>query len=164
MTKIRVLFLCTHNSARSQMAEGLLRHFYWKKYEVFSAGSSPTQVHPFAIRVMSEIGIDISKQVSKSIEEFQKKEIDVVVTVCSNSAKIACPFCSSPILNGRPEIIRTMLPRAKHYLHQDFNDPSEINGSDQEKIAIFRHTRDDIKKWVLNFFADFKINNLDNHA
>ena len=90
MNKMRVLFLCEHNSARSQMAEGLLRHLYGEKYEVFSAGSNPTQVNPFAIKVMAEIGIDISKQTSKSIEEFRNKEIDLVVSVCRSSAKLMC--------------------------------------------------------------------------
>jgi len=154
MNKIKVLFLCTHNSVRSQMAEGLLRHFYGEKYEVFSAGSTPTQVHPFAIKVMAEIGIDISKQTSKSIEEFRNKDIDLVVTVCRSSAKVVCPFCSSPLIEGRPEIISTTLHRAKQYLQHGFSDPSEVDGSDEEKIAAFRRTRDDIKKWILDQFAD----------
>jgi arsenate reductase len=138
------------------MAEGLLRHFYGEKYEVFSAGSTPTQVHPFAIKVMAEIGIDISKHTSKSIEEFRNKDIDLVVTVCRSSAKLVCPFCSSPLLEGRPEIISTTLPRAKQYLQHGFSDPSEVDGSDEEKIAAFRRTRDDIKKWILDYFADLK--------
>jgi arsenate reductase len=123
------------------MAEGLLGHFYGEKYEVFSAGSTPTRVHPFAIKVMDEIGIDISKQTSKSIEEFRNKDIDVVVTVCRSSPKVVCPFCSSPLLEGRPEIISTTLPRAKQYLQHGFSDPSEVDGSDEEKIAAFRRTR-----------------------
>jgi len=156
MNKIKILFLCTHNSARSQMAEGLLRHFYGEKYEVFSAGSSPTQVHPFAIKVMAEIEIDISKQTSKSIEEFRNKDIDIVASVCRSSPKVICPFCSSPILRGRPEIINTTLPRARHYLHHGFSDPSEVDGSNEEKVAAFRRTRDDIKEWIFDYFADLK--------
>ena len=156
MKKIKVLFLCTHNSARSQMAEGLLRHFLGDKYEVFSAGSSPTQVHPLAIKVMAEIGIDISKQTSKSIEEFRNKEIDIVATVCRNSAKVSCPFCSSPIIGGRPEIIDTTLPGAKRYLQHGFSDPSEVDGSDEEKITAFQQTRDEIKEWILGYFPDLK--------
>jgi arsenate reductase len=136
------------------MAEGLLGHFYGEKYEVFSAGSSPTQVHPFTIKVMAEIGIDISEQTSKSIEEFRNKDIDVVASVRSSSAKVICPFCSSPIVGGRPEIINTALPGAKHYLHQDFSDPSEVEGSNEEKVAPFRHARDVIKKWILSTFAE----------
>jgi len=139
------------------MAEGLLRHFYGEKYEVFSAGSDPTQVHPLAIEVMAEIGVDISRQVSKSIEEFRNKDIDLVVSVCRSSAKLTCSLCSSPIVMGRPEIITKSIPGAKHYLHHGFNDPSEVDGSDDEKIAAFRRTRDDIKKWIFGSFADPKM-------
>ena len=154
MNKIKVLFLCTHNSARSQMVEGLLRHFYGEKYEVFSAGSTPTRVHPLAVKVMAEIGIDISRQSSKSIEEFRNKDIDAVVTVCTSTPRLTCPFCSSPLIRGRPEIINATLPGAKHYLQHGFSDPSEVEESDEEKIAAFRRTRDDIKKWILDYFAD----------
>jgi arsenate reductase len=146
------------------MAEGLLRNFYGEKYEVFSAGSSPTQVQPLAIKVMAEIRIDISKQTSKSIEEFRNKDIDVVASVCRSSAKVICQFCSSPIIRGRPEIINTTLPRAKHYIHHGFTDPSEIGESDEEKLAAFRRTRDDIKKWVLDYFADLKTEGSDSSA
>ena len=161
MNKMKVLFLCEHNSARSQMAEGLLRHLYGEKYEVFSAGSNPTLVNPFAIKVMAEIGIDISKQTFKSIEEFRNKEIDLVVSVCRSSAKLMCSLCSSPIVMGRPEIIGETLPRAKHYLHHGFADPSEVVGSDEQKTMVFRRTRDDIKKWILESFADLKIEDLE---
>ena len=157
MNKISVLFLCEHNSARSQMAGGLLRHQYGEKYEVFSAGSNPTQVNPFAIKVMNEIGIDISKQTSKSIEQFRNREIDLVVSVCRSSAKLMCSLCSSPIVMGRPEIIRTTIPGAKRYLDHGFNDPSEVEGSDEEKLNAFRRTRDDIKKWIFESFADLKM-------
>ncbi len=146
--------MCTHNSARSQMAEGMLRHFYGEKYEVFSAGASPTRVNPFAIKVMAEIGIDISKQRSKSIGEFRDKDVDLVVSVCTSSARIACPFCSSPITGGRPEIVNETLPGAKRYLQHGFSDPSEVEGSDEEKTAAFRRTRDDIKKWIFDYFSD----------
>jgi len=164
MNKMKVLFLCEHNSARSQMAEGLLRYLYGDKYEVFSAGSNPMQVNPFAIKVMAEIGIDISKQTSKSIEEFRNKEIDVVVSVCRSSAKLMCSLCSSPIVTGRPEIINTTIPGAKHYLHHGFNDPSEVDGSDEEKTMAFRRTRDDIKQWIIDDFADPKTVSPDNDA
>ena len=136
------------------MAEGLLRQVYGEKYEVFSAGSNPTQVHPFAIKVMAEIGIDISKQSSKSIEDFRNEDIDVVVSVCRSSAKLMCSLCSSPIVGDRPEMIGATLPGAKHYLHHGFNDPSEVEGSDEEKVSAFRRTRDDIKKWIIDNFAD----------
>ncbi len=156
MNKVNVLFLCAHNSARSQMAEGLLRHFFSEKYEVFSAGASPTRVNPFAIRVMAEIGVDISKHTSKSIEEFRDKDIDLVVSVCTSSPRVSCPFCSSSLTSGRPDIVEDTLPRAKRYLQHGFSDPSEVEGSDEEKIAAFRHTRDDIKKWILGYFASMK--------
>ncbi len=113
MAKTRVLFLCNHNSARSQMAEGLLRHLYGEKYEVFSAGSNPTRVHPLAVRVMAEAGIDISGQYSKDIKEFRDTDIDLVVSVCRSSAKATCPLCSSQTAADRPEVIRSMLPAAK---------------------------------------------------
>ena len=157
MSKVNVLFLCNHNSARSQIAEGLLRHYYDEKYEVFSAGSTPTQVNPLAVKVMAEIGVDISNQRSKSIEEFRNKDIDLVISVCKSSAKVFCAFCSSPIIGTRPEIIAETLPKAKHYLHYPFNDPSEVEGSEDEKIAAFRQTRDEIKKWIVDYFADLKM-------
>lgn len=154
MDKTKVLFLCTHNSARSQMAEGLLRHFYGEKYEVYSAGSNPTRVHPLAIKVMAEIGIDISSHTSKSIEKFRNRDVDIVVSVCTSSPKAMCPFCSSPITGDRPDIVKTILPGAKRYLQHGFSDPSEVEGSDDEKTAAFRRTRDDLKKWILDYFAD----------
>lgn len=160
MDKTKVLFLCTHNSARSQMAEGLLRHFYGGRYEVFSAGSTPTQVHPLAIKVMAEIGIDISNHTSKSIEEFRNRDIDIVVTVCTSSAKVICPFCSSPLIGDRPNIIKMTLPGAKHYLQHGFSDPSEVDRDEEERVAAFRRTREDIQKWILDYFADLKIEDL----
>ena len=109
---------------------------------------------------MAEIGIDISKQYSKSIEEFRNNEIDLVVSVCRSGPKLMCSLCSSPIVMGRPEVINTTIPGAKHYLHHGFNDPSEVDGSDDEKIAAFRRTRDDIRKWILDSFADLNMENL----
>ena len=153
MSKTSVLFLCTHNSARSQMAEGLLRHFGPGKYDVISAGSTPTQVNPLAIKAMAEIGIDISGQRSKSIEEFHGKNIDVVVSVCRSSPKVTCAFCSSPLVGGRPEIINDTLPGAKRYIDHGFPDPSEAEGSQEEKLAAFRRTRDDIQKWITNILV-----------
>ncbi|MGB9133986.1 MAG: arsenate reductase ArsC [Candidatus Bathyarchaeia archaeon] len=153
---MKVLFLCEHNSARSQMAEGLLRHLFGDKYEVFSAGANPMQVNPFAIKVMAEIGIDISEHSSKSIEEFRNKKIDLVVSVCQSSPKLTCSLCSSPIVMGRPEIVNTTLHGTKHYLHHGFNDPSEVDGSDEDKTMAFRRTRDDIKRWIIDNFTDPK--------
>jgi arsenate reductase len=142
------------------MAEGLLRHLYGEKFEVFSAGTNPTQVHPLAIKVMAEIGIDISGQYSKNIEEFSNVQIDLAVTVCQSSAKTICLLCSPPTFMGRPEVINTKLHKTKHYLLHGFSDPSEVEGTADEKLAAFRRTRDEIKKWIVEEFADLKIGNL----
>jgi arsenate reductase len=146
------------------MAEGLLRHLYGDKYEVFSAGATPTRVNPLAIKVLAEMQIDISKQRSKSIEEFRGRNIDLAVSVCESSVKVICPFCSSPIIGDRPRIIGETLPGAKRYLHHPFTDPSEVEGSDEEKLAAFRRTRDDIKKWILDYFANLKDEDSQNKA
>jgi arsenate reductase len=156
MDKIKVLFLCTHNSARSQMAEGFLKHFYGERYEAFSAGSKPTHVHPLAIKVMAEVRIDISKHTSKSIEDFRNKDIDLVVTVCRSSAKEVCPFCSSPILGSRPEIIASTVPSARKYIEHGFSDPSEVDGSDEERTEAFRRVRDEIASWIKDAFTDLR--------
>jgi arsenate reductase len=153
MAKSKVLFLCTHNSARSQIAEGVLRHLHDDKYEVFSAGTNPTQVNPLAIKVMAEIGVDISRQYSKSLDVFKDVDIDLVVSVCRSGSKINCTICASPIVMGRPELIRSRLPKAKDYLDHPFNDPSEVEGTEEEKIAAFRRTRDEMKKWITERFA-----------
>ena len=160
MTKTRILFLCTHNSARSQMAEGLLRHVYGEKYEVFSAGTNPTQVHLLAVKVMAEIGIDISGQHSKNIEEFSNVDVDLAVTVCQSSAKTICPLCSPPTFMGRPEVINAKLHRTKHYLLHGFSDPSEVEGSEEERLGAFRRTRNEIKEWIIVQFADLRIEDL----
>jgi arsenate reductase (thioredoxin) len=153
MSKTKVLFLCTHNSARSQIAEGLLRHLYCDKYEVFSAGTNPTQVNPLAIKVMAEIGIDISGQYSKSLDVFKDVDIDLVVSVCRGGSKLNCAICASPIVMGRPELIRSRLPRAKDYLDHPFDDPSDLEGTEEEKLVAFRRTQDEIKKWITERFA-----------
>ncbi len=152
MTKTKILFLCTHNSARSQIAEGLLRSLYGDRYEVFSAGTNPTLVNPLAIKVMAEDGIDISRQYSKNLDVYKDADIDLVVSVCRGS-KLNCPICASPIVMGRPELISSMLPKAKDYLDHSFNDPSEVEGSEEEKLEAFRRTRDEIKEWISERFA-----------
>jgi len=154
MGKAKVLFLCTHNSARSQMAEGLLRHLYGDRYEAFSAGATPTRVHPLAIKVMAEIGIDISGQSSKSIDEFRGRDIDLVVTVCRSTPRLSCPFCSSPGVVGKPTLIDETLPEAKRFVEHGFSDPSDVEGSDDERVEAFRATRDEIKTWVLDYFSN----------
>ena len=152
--KLKVLFLCTHNSARSQISEGLLRHLYGERYEVFSAGATPTSVHSLAVKVMKEIGIDISRQSSKSIEDFRGKNIDLVVTVCKSTPSLSCPFCSTPLSMGRPEIIKSTLPGAKNWIEHGFNDPAEVEGSEEERLAAFRRVRDEIHTWVKSYFSD----------
>jgi arsenate reductase len=121
---------------------------------VFSAGATPTRVNPFAIKVMAELGIDISDHRSKSIEKFRNHDIDLVVAVCSRNAKVACPFCSSSLIGERPKIIDEKLTGAKQYLHHPFRDPSEIEGNDEEKLKAFQQVRDEIQKWILEYFHD----------
>ena len=157
MVKSKILFICNHNSARSQIAEGLLRHIYGEKYEVFSAGTNPTKVNPLAIKTMAEIGIDISKQYSKGLEEFTDAKIDLVVSVCQDSAKTLCTLCSSPIAMGRPLVINAMLHKTKNYAVFGFEDPSEVEGTEEEKLAAFRQIRDQIKQWITDYFANPKL-------
>jgi arsenate reductase (thioredoxin) len=130
-TPMRVLFLCTHNSSRSQMAEGLLRTHGGTHYQVFSAGTHPSKVHPLAIKVMAELGIDISEQAghrAKGIEEFQAvPPMELVVTVCDEAAE-ECPY----------------FPRARRQEHWGFPDPSAATGSEDERLEVFRRVRDDI--------------------
>ncbi len=133
--KKKVLFLCTHNSARSQMAEGFLTAFYGDKYEASSAGVTPTKVNPYVIKAMAEIGIDISATRSKSIEEFRGANFNYVVTVC-DYARETCPF----------------FPGEK-IIHKSFEDPTGFGGSEKEKLEKVRQVRDQIKEWVMKAFA-----------
>jgi len=135
--KKRVLFLCTHNSARSQMAEGLLNGLYGNKFDVYSAGTHPSRVNPFAIQAMEEIGIDISHNTSKSLDAFRDMDVDYVVTVCDN-AKESCPT----------------FPGAKHNIHKAFRDPSQFRGKDEEIIVGFRQVRDEIHNWIKSEFGN----------
>ncbi len=131
----RTLILCTGNSARSQMAEGLLRHDGGEKFEVFSAGVKPSSVRTEAIRVMNEIGIDISGHRSKSVDEFAGQQFDYVITVCDD-AKETCP----------------VFPGKAIRVHQSFEDPPPPSiGSDEERLSIFRHVRDEIREWMKGF-------------
>lgn len=129
--KKQILFICTHNSARSQIAEGYMNAKCGDRFEAFSAGTEATRVHPMAIAVMQEIGIDISGHRSKLIDEFFGKGIGTVVTVC-DSAQGACPF----------------FPGAQEVIHQSFPDPSSFKGSDEEVRAGFRTVRDEIIRWI----------------
>ncbi|MEI7856496.1 MAG: arsenate reductase ArsC [Methanomicrobiales archaeon] len=134
--KKKILFICTHNSARSQMAEGYMKSKYGDRYEVFSAGTEVTRVHPMAIAVMQEIGIDISGHRSKLTDEFYGTGIETVVTVC-DAANKACPF----------------FPGAQEVIHQSFPDPSAFTGSDEEVRAGFHSVRDEIIRWIDGTFG-----------
>jgi arsenate reductase (thioredoxin) len=123
----RVLILCTGNSARSQMAEGLLRHLAGDRFEVASAGVSPARVRPEAITVMREIGIDISHHHSKSVDEFSGQEFEYVITVCDN-ANEQCP----------------VFPGNTKRIHWSFEDPAAAQGDEQARLAVFRSVRDQI--------------------
>jgi len=154
MPNLKILFVCTHNSARSQMAEGLLRHIYGEKYEVYSAGTNPININPLAIKALAELGIDTSKQYSKGLDEFSETEIDLAVAVCKSSAKTLCTLCSSPLTMNRPLVINAKLHKTKNYIVHGFEDPSEAEGTDEEKLAAFRSIRDQIETWINEYFAD----------
>jgi len=139
------------------MAEGLLRHIYGEKYDVYSAGTNPTNVNPLAIKAMAEIGIDISKHFAKGLEEFSEKEIYLAVSVCQSSAKTLCALCSSPMSMGRPLVINAKLHKTRNYIVHGFEDPSEIEGTEEEKLAAFRRIRDEIKAWITDYFANLKL-------
>jgi arsenate reductase (thioredoxin) len=129
--KARVLFLCTHNSARSQMAEGLMRHLAGDRFEAYSAGTEATHVRPLAIRAMDEIGVDIAGQESKTLERYLGEPFDYVITVCDD-ANEACPF----------------FPGAEHRLHWSLPDPSAAEGAEEERLKVFRSVRDGIRDRV----------------
>jgi len=131
MTRTRILVLCTGNSARSQMGEGLFREEGGAGYEVFSAGTRPSRVRPEAIEVMREIGIDISAHRSKSVYEFAGQSFDFVVTVC-DSARDNCP----------------VFPGAARRIHWSLEDPAAIEGTEEERIAAFRRIRDQLRERV----------------
>ena len=129
--KFRVLFLCTHNSARSQMAEGLLRHLAGDRFEAMSAGTEATHVRPLAVRAMEEIGVDISGQESKTLDRYLHEPFDHVITVCDD-ANETCPF----------------LPGATSRLHWSFEDPSKAEGTEEERLAVFRSVRNRIRRRI----------------
>jgi arsenate reductase len=132
--KRRVLILCTGNSARSQMAEGLLRHDAGDRFEVFSAGTNPSQVRSEAITAMHELGIDISEHRSKSVDEYSSQPFDYVLTVCDNARE------SCPIFSGR-----------SIQIHHSFEDPAAVQGSREERLAAFRRIRDELRDYLLRF-------------
>jgi arsenate reductase (thioredoxin) len=134
MSKKRVLILCTGNSARSQMAEGLLRHDAGDRFEVESAGTQASLVRPEAIAVMKELGIDISGHRSKNVSEFDGQPFDYVLTVCDN-ARETCP-----VFFG-----------AARKLHRNFDDPAAFEGPDESRLAVFRRVRDKLRTWLDEF-------------
>jgi arsenate reductase len=133
-SKQRVLILCTGNSARSQMAEGLLRHDAGDRFEVFSAGVKPGAVRPEAISVMQELGVDISGQRSKHVDEFAGQHFDYVLTVCDNARE------SCPVFYGNTIAI-----------HESFEDPAAWQGSEEERLEVFRRVRDEIRHYLKRF-------------
>ena len=144
--KKKVLFLCTHNSARSQMAEGLLRAMYGEEYEAYSAGVAATSVDPRAVLVMKEMGIDISGQHSKTSSEFGDTIFDLAVTVCDR-ARQACPICSTRLE------LPSSLPKAREVIHRSFEDPAAALGTEEEQLEAFRRVRDEIADWISGSFG-----------
>ena len=134
MMKQRVLILCTGNSARSQMAEGILRHDGGDRFEVASAGTKPGTVRPEAIAVMKELGIDIGGHRSKPVDEFSGEAFDYVLTVCDH-ANETCPVIAA---HGRR-------------IHHAFEDPAALQGSEEERLALFRRVRDEIRSYLAGF-------------
>jgi len=132
--KKSVLILCTGNSARSQMAEGLLAHDAADRFAVESAGTKPGHVRPEAIAVMKELGIDISSHRSKHVDEFQGQHFDYVLTVCDN-AKGSCPF----------------FPGESKRLHKAFDDPATCEGSEEERLGVFRRVRNELREYLKTF-------------
>jgi arsenate reductase (thioredoxin) len=134
--KKRVLILCTGNSARSQMAEGLLRHDAGDRFTVESAGTKPNSVRQEAITVMKEVGIDITSHRSKHVDEFSGQDFDYVLTVCDN-AKETCPV----FFGGATR------------LHHSFKDPAAVEGSEEKRLGEFRRVRDELRTYLRSFFA-----------
>jgi len=133
--KLRVLFLCTHNSCRSQMAEALLRLRYGGTFEAFSAGTEVSEVNPNAIAVMNELGVDMSGHISEHLTTYFDQPFDAVVTTC-DSAQETCPI----------------FPGARRMIHKSFPDPSGASGSDEEVLSMFREVRDAIDQWITDTF------------
>ena len=143
MTKPAVLILCTGNSCRSHLAEGILRQVAGDLFDVHSAGSNPAgYVHPKAIQVMQEIGIDISGHTSKHMNQFLDRKIDTVITVCGNADQ-ACP----------------MFPGQVNRYHWGFDDPAHAKGTDEEVLNVFRRVRDQIKLVFQAYAAGYRERN-----
>lgn len=140
--RLRVLFVCTHNSARSQMAEAFLREIGGDRFEAASAGTEARGVHPFAIQAMAELGIDIALQESKTIDRYLGDPFDIVITVCDDAAE-TCPH----------------FPNARERRHWSFPDPSRATGTDEQRFAAFATVRDDIRQRIVRelVHADAKV-------
>jgi arsenate reductase (thioredoxin) len=132
----KILFICTKNSARSQMAEALVNHDLAGRFEAFSAGTDPSTVHPLAVRAMGEVGIDISNQRSKGLEEFSGKQFDYVVTLC-DQANESCPVFFGGVTR----------------LHMGFPDPAEPVNDDDKQLDLFRRVRDQVREKVIGFLT-----------
>lgn len=141
MHKSKILFLCTHNSCRSQMAEGLVNYYLGDHFEAFSAGTEATWVNPLAAQVMLELGIDISFHSSKTIERFADQRFDYVITLCG-SANEQCPL----FIGGVQRV------------HIGFNDPSRFSGSVDEMLPEFRLVRDEIRQKVIDYLTGAELN------
>jgi arsenate reductase len=135
--KLRILFLCTHNSCRSQMAEGLANHFLGGRFQAFSAGTEATRVNPLAIKVLAELGIDISGHNSKTLDAFAGQSFDYVVTLCSD-ANEKCPLFFGGVQR----------------IHQGFDDPSRLKGCEEALLPEFRRVRDEIRAWLDHYFGN----------
>ena len=129
---LKVLFLCTENACRSQMAEGLVNHDLAGQVKAFSAGVAPSRVHPRAIQVMAELGIDISRQRAKSVDDLAGEQFDLVITLCDHAA------AQCPMFPGNTEI-----------RHIGFPDPAQATGTEEEIMAVFRRVRDDLRQQLL---------------
>ena len=133
MSRKKILFICTHNSARSQIAEGLVNVLHGGIFEARSAGTEPSRINPLAVEVLGEIGINISEYRSKGLEQFIAEEFDYVITVCDH-AKETCPI----------------FPGAKNTIHKGFEDPASVSGPLHKQKKAFRTVRDQIKEWIEN--------------
>jgi arsenate reductase (thioredoxin) len=129
--KKTVLFVCTHNAVRSQMAEALLNHIYGDRYTAYSAGSEPTQIDTLVISVIGEIGMDVRHHRSKGLDEFKESKLDNIVTVC-DQAHESCPY----------------FPGGNLRIHKSFSDPAKFQGNREKVISGYRRIRDEIKKWI----------------
>jgi len=134
--KKRILFLCTHNSCRSQMAEGLVDYYLGDRFQAFSAGTEATRVNPLAIAVMAELGIDLSVHRSKTLDEYSGELFDYVITLCGD-ANEKCPLFFGGVQR----------------LHYGFEDPSRLSGSEEDVLPEFRRVRDEIKNWIIDYFG-----------